>query len=772
MPVEPQPIKDIEIFCSYAHEDEGLREKLIKHLSALRRQYDLENWHDRQIKAGENWKDKIDSHLNSAHVILLLISSDFLDSDYCYEIEMKRALERYEQDEAHVISIILRPCDWEETPFAKLQVLPVGTKAITKWSNRDDAFTNVVKGIREVVEELVPPSPPDEELVPPSLPEFEGADMERLVIFPDDGRDKKITRGSGHKASVPPPAAERSSSPSTIPRPPAVGFVPRRTTEGGQYIVERLKDELAPHKGQLVALWGAGGIGKTTLAAEAARELSADFDRRIVWTSALSHADFTFSTLLDEIATQLGREDLRTLLPALKAEQVSELVAAQPTLVVLDNFETISPDEQARCVNWLKHQATCPALITTRQKIDAARNIPVDSLLPDEAREFLERLIAQAQDKQVFATEEIRARIIHTSESNPFVMEWVVAQIDAAEEPEAVLEDLAHGEGKAAVRVFERSFNLPQLGDDGRAALLALSLFAPDASRPALAEVAGFGDNIKRLREAVRRLSALRLITTRGEESQRLAVEGLTRSLTIARLDKDPDAPKFRERFVAHFLRYAGAHAQPTPEDYDALEAERDNVLNAMDVAFALKDWKSVQLIAYAIAAPASGMLGVHGYWDEATRRNEQALEASRNSQIETDVAAFAHNSAMMHHNRGELEHARRLYDESLEINKRLGNQSVIASTLHELGRLAQTQGELEEARRLYNGSLEIEKRLGNQNGIAISLHTLGLLEEIEGNLAEAARLVREALIIYEKLGAPNTEIARRNLERLENEAS
>ncbi len=89
----------------------------------------------------------------------------------------------------------------------------------------------------------------------------------------------------------------------------------------------------------------------------------------------------------------------------------------------------------------------------------------------------------------------MRQHIYETAEANPFLMEWVVAQIGAAQEPDTVFEELAEGEGDAAQRVFDRSFNLPQLGEDGRAALLALSLFVPSASREALAEVAGFGDD-------------------------------------------------------------------------------------------------------------------------------------------------------------------------------------------------------------------------------------------------------------------------------------
>src|SRR2546421_2433710 len=87
----------LSVFISYAHEDEPWRERLEAHLSLLRRQGLIANWHDRQILAGEEWSQEIDEHLEAASIILLLISPDFLASDYCYEIEMQRALERHQR---------------------------------------------------------------------------------------------------------------------------------------------------------------------------------------------------------------------------------------------------------------------------------------------------------------------------------------------------------------------------------------------------------------------------------------------------------------------------------------------------------------------------------------------------------------------------------------------------------------------------------------------------------------------------------------------------
>ncbi len=144
----------IEIFFSYARKDELLRDELAKHLKPLRQQGIIKDWHDREIPPGAEWQNEIDRHLESAQIILLLISADFLNSDYCYSFELKRALERHESKEACVIPVILRSCDWQNTGFGKLAALPKDGKAIRSWLDLDEAFTAVVAGLRWKITQL------------------------------------------------------------------------------------------------------------------------------------------------------------------------------------------------------------------------------------------------------------------------------------------------------------------------------------------------------------------------------------------------------------------------------------------------------------------------------------------------------------------------------------------------------------------------------------------------------------------------------------------
>lgn len=794
----PQQSESIKVFYSYSHKDERLRNKLDNHLSLLERQGIISEWHDRMIEAGEDWESEINENLNDARIILLLVSDDFIASDYCYSLEMERALERHRNEEALAVPIILRPVDWESSPLGKLQALPKDGKPVTEWKNRDSAFKNIAQGIRRKIKNFKPKQP------------------------------------------------QRAIS-SYIPRPPIIGFVARRDAEGRD-IVERLQEELAPGKNQLVTLSGPGGVGKTTLAAEAARILEKTYQGRFVWSDVNARASFTLSTLLDDIATQLGQPALRKLSVEDKESQVRALVTAPPALVALDNYETIQQPERQAIETWFE-RTRCSTLITSRQTINKTRNIAIQAMSPDEAEEFLNRLVKETQDAEIFSGD-VRQRIYKTAEANPFVMEWIVAQIDAAQEPDIVLEELKQGEGDAAERVFDRSFNLPQLGEDGRAALLALALFTPSATREALAEVAGFGNDMKRVNEAISTLRALWLI--KGiDQNHRFTVEGLTRTLAGARLSKDNRAPEFKKRFIKYFQDYAKHHEQPIPGDYDLLEMEKDNLLKAMDMSFHSGDFPSLIAMARILGNAVKGVLNIRGYWNELIWCGEKARTAAQQIGNKYTVAAFEDSIAITLMNLGKYDEARlgelraletfrslkndvkiastlnelaniafkqrkfaeakRLYAKALKIDRKIGSQEGIAiriwglgivalekkkyleaknlfeeslkvfrdlqdniniaGVLIQLGMLAQDQEELEEARRLYDESLEINNKLGNKRGIAAALNHLGRLAEKQKDLVEAERLYQEAMNIYKQLGSPYAEKASTSLERIRSQS-
>ena len=121
----------VKLFISYSHKDEALWNELATHLDILKRQGTIAVWYDRKIGAGAEWANQIDDNLREADIILLLISSYFIASDYCYDIELELAMKRHEAGEVLVVPIILRPVDWSGASFGKLQAFPKDAKAIT-----------------------------------------------------------------------------------------------------------------------------------------------------------------------------------------------------------------------------------------------------------------------------------------------------------------------------------------------------------------------------------------------------------------------------------------------------------------------------------------------------------------------------------------------------------------------------------------------------------------------------------------------------------------
>lgn len=146
---ERSTVKDMAtLFFSYSHRDEALRDQLETHLAMLKRQRFIEAWHDRRITAGESFDETISANLERADVVLLLVSPDFLASDYCYEREMRRAMDRHEAGNCIVIPVILRPCDWHGAPFGNLLAAPTDGVPVTRWPDIDTAFLDVTKAIK------------------------------------------------------------------------------------------------------------------------------------------------------------------------------------------------------------------------------------------------------------------------------------------------------------------------------------------------------------------------------------------------------------------------------------------------------------------------------------------------------------------------------------------------------------------------------------------------------------------------------------------------
>lgn len=200
--------KSLSVFISYSHKDRVLRDELDVHLSTLKRLNIISSWYDGDIIPGAEWETQILEHLKSAQIILLLLSADFIASDFCYSIEMMEAIARHDAGDAYVIPILLRPTDWKGTPFAKLKMLPTDAKAVTRWPTPyDDAFEDIIRGIRQVLDHLTDASAPIPFLS--SLAQSDG-DVENIPFSPNYLAEKERTQGGIQ--GLPPVVEQRPSA--------------------------------------------------------------------------------------------------------------------------------------------------------------------------------------------------------------------------------------------------------------------------------------------------------------------------------------------------------------------------------------------------------------------------------------------------------------------------------------------------------------------------------------------------------------------------------
>jgi tetratricopeptide (TPR) repeat protein len=421
---------------------------------------------------------------------------------------------------------------------------------------------------------------------------------------------------------------------------------------------------------------------------------------------------------------------------------------------------------------------------------------------PTEVQQFLDGLLEQSQYPEAVRlhTDEI----IKISEANPLILQWIVSQVDLAQDPLDVFRELQHGEGDAAKRVFDRSFNLSQTTDDGRSVLLALALFPDSASRTGLAFVAGFGHDVQRANDAIMRLAGLRLVGF-GERLDRIRIEGLTRELAAAKLAQN-DRPSFASRFVEFFSQLAQHFYDTNPVDNDALTVELGNIKVAAGLAYEMHLDDAVYSLASSMAAPVTGLLVTRGQWQEAVHMNQRALEIAKATNVDDAVQFFGHNLgailvargqvltaegplkeslraaersddqfhaaltlvelATVSFMKGDTQRARSQYEESLKLASVNTNLPAMGAALHQLGLLAQEAGDLDEARSMFVESLRIKQSQPESVSLARTLIQLGALAEIQGKAAEASGAYGFALQILKRLRSAVAAEAQELLDR------
>ena len=753
-----EPIQPIEIFYSYAHKDEKMREELNKYLFNLKRQGLINDWHDRNISAGTEWAHEIDTHLNSAQLILLLISTDFMVSDYCYSIEMERALERHNAGEARVIPIILKPADWEGAPFAKLQMLPKNAKAVTRWHPQAEGYDNITKGIKEVLKEL--------------KRDASNRSTQSATTPKQEIRTSTIVEPSSIVSSYEEDTATTDVGP--------VWSVPYRRNPfftGREKILEDLRNafvkQRSPDTMAIQALSGLGGMGKTQTAIEYAYRHRENY-HIVLWAQADSLealvSDYVrFATLLN-LPGKL-EQDQKYAVDAVKRW----LETHTDWLLILDNVE-----DPKMVYDYLPATPQGHILLTTRTQVlgGLALRLDVEKMTPEEGAFFLlRRANMLAHDTLDIASEAKRTHALAIAE----LLDGLPLAIDQAA---AYIEETGVLANFVDIYERRRADLLKKRGGgiaghpDPVATTWSLSFEKVEQANPAAAELLRFlaflhPDTIPDalLKKGAPHLKPLlqTLVSDSYELNQAI---GELRKYSLVRRNPD-EATLSLHRLVQEVQR-------------DSMDEQTqlqwiEQVINTVNEVFTSVDfatWKEVQqyvpqaqqcfifIQQHNIQSPEAAkllnevghFLDESGQYADATSFLEQALTMREQvlGKEHLDVAQSLNNLAEHYRYQARYADAEPLYQRALAIRQQeLGFEHPdVATSLNNLARPYHHLVQYAEAKSLYEQALAIRKRvLGSKHpDVADTLNDLALLYYDQGEYIQAKQLYEQALSIREQV--------------------
>jgi tetratricopeptide (TPR) repeat protein len=721
----------IKLFYSYAHEDERWRDELEKHLSTLKQQERITGWHDRQIAGGKAWAHEIASNLQDAHIILLLISPDFMASTYCSTTEIPLAMERYEAGTARVIPIILRPVDHQGAPFDKLQALPTDAKPITTSSNIDQAFHTVAQGIRTVVEEL-----------------------------------------TAHPLPSPSPSS-------------AIGNLPRRNPyfTGREEILSALHTMLIANTTatltQPPAISGLGGIGKTQTATEYAYRYRRDY-HHLLWVKADTQETLTSDFVAIAKLLNLPEKDAQDQTLIVKAVK-GWLEANANWLLIFDNA-----DDLHLVHDFLPAGEQGHLLLTTRAHSmgGIARRVEIEKMDQEQGALFLLRRagiiqpdaplssapeadrikakdISQAMDGLPLALDQAGAFIDETACS---LADYLAIYRQQRAELHTQRGGIASPHPEPVAATWSLSFQKVKKANPAAAELLRLCAFLhPDAIPeelitegasklgPVLQPVAG--DPIK-LNKAIGELLTYSLVR-RDPKTNTLSIHRLVQAVLKDGMGKDEQRQWAERTVLAVNLTF------PSPLDFAMWNLCERCLPHAQTCAELIDQWD----ITFGEAARLLNDTGL--YLNERARYAEAEPLYQRALAIDEmvlgaghpDVATDLNNLATLYTNQGKYAEAEPLYQRALAIGEKTlePEHPNVAIRLNNLANLYSDQGKYAEAEPLYQRALAIgEKTLGPEHpNVAIRLNNLALLYADQGKYAEAELLYQRALAIGEKVLGP-----------------
>lgn len=757
----------LELVYCYARKDRALRDELDIHLAGLRRSGLITTWYDGVISPGTAWEQEIKIHLDAAHIILLLISPDFLASDYCYSREMTQAIDRHRRKEAYIIPVLLRPVDWMGTPFSALQMLPSNAQPVTRWTNQDDALEDVAKGIRQVVNKLLP-----QHLTIPSLDTPKLFTSEELLPqLPDQkqGRSKPVEIETSQQ--------QKQSQIKLLSSSPLDHFPYRRNPlfTGRDAVLQKLALSLETRK--IVALNGLGGIGKTQIAIEYAYRYQHDYDY-ILWMKANSPEDWKIS-----IFAIANRFALYTVSENPKQDELIVMQSVkrwlqnhQRWLLIVDNGEDLSCLEDLLPTHLKGH-----VLFTTQSHTvgTLAQHILIEKMETEQGALFLLRRarMIDFQDSldQVAETNRIEAgEISQLVDGLPLALDQAGAYIEETQCGLGAYKQLYQTQQDYLLKQRGTSKNdhpdsvkttvamaLKKIEQRSQTAadLLRLCAFFASAAIPEVFITEGSSTlplslkqvvtNPVELNEAVKVLLTYSLIQRNRDHT--FVVHGIVQA--VIRYDISYKAQGTWLKYVIHIICNTLRNVENASWQQCQLYIPHLLACASMINKRNCRSFEAVTLLTFA-----GEYLTQSNQYEQAEWVYQQALEIDKHLKlsIRSKTAFILHKLGHLYQDIGNSQQAELYYSQGLEWYEQdsVSQPNSMINDLHCLARFYRNTSRYNQAEQTYVRALELCKLLlGPEHPLAISnLQSFAELYQEQGQYNQAEQLLQRSLDLRERI--------------------